>query len=63
MKNVRNSITTYIVSSCGAGMNIGVIRLLPSEVFVSICLLIGALTGVLFCDIDVGGVMQFEIDC
>lgn len=36
---------TY-VESAGGGMNIGVILLLPSDVLVSICLLIGALTGV-----------------
>lgn len=36
---------TYIVSA-GGGINIGVILLLPSEVLVSICLLIGPLTGV-----------------
>lgn len=34
----------YIVSG-GGGINIGVILRLPSEVLVSICLLIGALTG------------------
>lgn len=38
-------VLTYDVSA-GGGMNIGVILLLPSEVLVSICLLIGPLTGV-----------------
>lgn len=32
--------------SDGGGINIGVIRLLPSDVLVSICLLIGPLAGV-----------------
>lgn len=32
--------------SAGGGINIGVILLLPSDVLVSICLLIGPLTGV-----------------
>lgn len=37
----------------GGGINIGVIRLLPSDVLVSICLLIGPLAGVVV--VVVGG--------
>jgi uncharacterized membrane protein len=40
-----DKFATYVVSA-GGGINIGVILLLPSEVLVSICLLIGPLTGV-----------------
>jgi len=55
---------TYAVSA-GGGINMGVILLLPSEVLVSICLLIGPLTGVavVVVALVVGGILGTEGTC
>lgn len=55
----RDRESTYVVSA-GGGMNIGVILRLPSEVLVSICLLIGPLTGVVVVMLVGGGTLGVD---